>query len=371
MSDTSLMRYRVYCSEQEATTFPMDVLVEASYPAFCIISATAAASVALRQQYPVELLGDPSPPPVTPAVAGADQAVAKTQNRPPYLQVIRFQSPVRAEELQYVEATGCQLLTPIGSSTFVVRCPTKESLTQLKQLAGLAYVRDYVPEIQLNPDSFTGLNNTPALATIEAASASDSPAFKRSSANLALPGALVVSFFTGEDKTRAKRSLRRKKIGKLTDVGATTLVVDLSDSSQIANDLQAIITQPGLRSLQEQKLNRPFNNIARRLIAERVITDNPHGLGLTGHGEIVAVADSGLDTGDTNTIHLDFRGRVKHIRSFPIKPSASSQVQNPGADDGAADIYSGHGTHVAGSILGNGAKAKSLGVPEIQGVAPE
>jgi subtilisin family serine protease len=90
--------------------------------------------------------------------------------------------------------------------------------------------------------------------------------------------------------------------------------------------------------------------------------------GATGRGQVVAVADSGLDRGvDDATLHADFRGRVKFIRSWPINPSWAPFVKKPGADDGAADRFSGHGTHVAGLAVGSGAASGG----KFRGVAPE
>ena len=76
----------------------------------------------------------------------------------------------------------------------------------------------------------------------------------------------------------------------------------------------------------------------------------PHGL--TGAGQIITVADSGLDTGNTNTVMADFRGRVNLIRTVP------------GCNCYTNDIH-GHGTHVAGSLAGDGA----LSGGTIRGVA--
>ena len=63
--------------------------------------------------------------------------------------------------------------------------------------------------------------------------------------------------------------------------------------------------------------------------------------GLTGKGQIVGHADTGLDTGDLSTLHPDFQGRVLALIAR-------------GRPGDASDPH-GHGTHTAGSILGSGA----------------
>jgi PGF-pre-PGF domain-containing protein len=73
---------------------------------------------------------------------------------------------------------------------------------------------------------------------------------------------------------------------------------------------------------------------------------------LGGSGQVVAVADTGLDTGNTNTLHKDFQGRVNALYD---------------RYDGNPADQNGHGTHVAGSVLGNG----SLSEGKYKGMAPE
>jgi hypothetical protein len=70
-------------------------------------------------------------------------------------------------------------------------------------------------------------------------------------------------------------------------------------------------------------------------------------LGYDGSGVRVAVADSGLDSGDTNSMHPDLAGRVQAILAY-------------GLPDGA-DEHS-HGTHVAGIIAGNAATGEADGL---------
>ena len=62
--------------------------------------------------------------------------------------------------------------------------------------------------------------------------------------------------------------------------------------------------------------------------------------GLQGEGEIVAVADTGLDTGKLSTMHPDFRSHILELQAFGRKGDPSDP--------------DGHGTHTAGSVVGDG-----------------
>lgn len=94
----------------------------------------------------------------------------------------------------------------------------------------------------------------------------------------------------------------------------------------------------------------PFNDIADGIIKAGTIRTN---YSLSGDGQVVAVADTGLDRGkNDSTMHLDLQGRIKAI--FPL-----------GRINDASDPH-GHGTHVAGSILGTGARSNG----SFKGMAP-
>ncbi|MFZ5647010.1 MAG: S8 family serine peptidase, partial [Bacillota bacterium] len=81
--------------------------------------------------------------------------------------------------------------------------------------------------------------------------------------------------------------------------------------------------------------------------------------GLTGKGQVVAVADSGVDRGSLEDIHPDLasdpnkKPRIIMLKSWSGRPVADDPV--------------GHGTHMVGTIVGNG---KSSG-GKFKGVAPD
>jgi len=78
-------------------------------------------------------------------------------------------------------------------------------------------------------------------------------------------------------------------------------------------------------------------------LATRTVTQQ---LGFDGTGVTVCVADTGLDTGDTNTMHPDLFGRVVGFQHY-----------GNNITDGS-DGY-GHGTHCAGIVAGNAATGET------------
>lgn len=347
-------QYRIFCSKSEAQNLPSGATITQTYPAFVIVSSSVEVMTEIQTKYPVEELKLPKDPPDVPNVAGLPALFASSPKRGPYFYVVRFYLPVRQAWLDEIEAIGNKVCDVIGRFTLVVRCPDKRCLAKLYQLPTQPRITLFIPHLHISPEFWENSNGKSSLINCQF-----------------IPDILTASFFTQRERQRAKRNLQQRGLKNLTISGRADLMIDLIGRSDKAEALRLIAGQRGLRSLEEQALIQPNNNKARFIIGDGVVTSPKlERLGLTGEGEIVAVADSGLDTGDLTTIHPDFRGRVKSLRKMPIAPFWQARIES--ADDKeVSDRNEGHGTHLCGSILGNGTYARVLGLNPLEGVAPE
>lgn len=100
------------------------------------------------------------------------------------------------------------------------------------------------------------------------------------------------------------------------------------------------------------------NNFARQdlelLDADISGIDNKY----QGEGQVIAIADTGFDLGSVTDIHPAFKDRVLALISEGRKEMS-----------GKTNDFHGHGTHVAGSVLGDGESSTMGG--KIQGTAPK
>jgi len=116
--------------------------------------------------------------------------------------------------------------------------------------------------------------------------------------------------------------------------------------------LQALTEVDAVHHVEAVPKRKLFNNVARPIVNADV---SINGTTYQGGGEVVCVADTGFDTGSTGNVHPAFAGRVAALYALG-RPNK-------------ADDPDGHGTHVAGSVLGDGSSASMGGA--IQGTAPE
>jgi subtilisin family serine protease len=146
-----------------------------------------------------------------------------------------------------------------------------------------------------------------------------------------------------EDRPAVEAWLKAKGVA-IAGTSQRKLRIYLLESSPLLTEIPAL---QEVASFEEYVLPKTSNDNARRLLG--IDLPNPGlALGLEGAGQIVAIADTGLDQ-----THPDFAGRIVGIvaRGRPGDPSDPN----------------GHGTHVAGSVAGDGAASGG----QVRGTAPK
>ena len=124
--------------------------------------------------------------------------------------------------------------------------------------------------------------------------------------------------------------------------------VRLTVQEKYLDDLAAL---DQVRVIQEVPAVKLRNNVAHGILNANVVVN---GTTYQGDGEVVAVADTGFDKGSTTSPHPAFTGRVVKLYAL----GRTNKTDDP----------DGHGTHVCGSVLGDGTSATMGGA--IQGTAP-
>ena len=121
----------------------------------------------------------------------------------------------------------------------------------------------------------------------------------------------------------------------LTDMGLT--IVSAEDNRFIisasvedienTDKLQKIINLPYVRRIDPYAPNRSYNEVVEGITKVTIIRNNDH---LLGNDQVIAVADTGLDTGKNNqTMSADFRGRIVAIHARG-RPNDASDLNGHG-----------------------------------------
>ncbi len=364
---------KVFCSGPEQDRLADEIPVVERYPGFLLTRLPEAAAQALAARYPVEDITDQYRIRVGQRSIETDaprlDAGGRLRAHPAYKgekrltssahhYLVQFLGPIKQEWLDAVEQAGGQLRAPHAAFSYVVRAD-EDTIVRIAALPFVRWTGHLSHRDRVAPSVLAGVGRKPDEVGAEL------PRTR------VLPGVYSVAFFdsaTLEQATEAVTALGFEILE--ANPGARLMIVRVVDGRGGAKRIRDLSAVHGVQLIREQSLKRTSNDIAPRLMgAAQTMSDA--GLGLDGAGEIVAVCDTGLDTGDAASIHPDFRGRIAWVKSYPIKGFYASYIDNPGGNDGAADLETGHGTHVAGSVLGDGSASAGLSGTEgpIRGLA--
>ncbi|HIH42501.1 TPA: S8 family serine peptidase [Candidatus Woesearchaeota archaeon] len=251
-------------------------------------------------------------------------------NKNKKLYILQFADSIRDEWKQELEQKfSLNFNKYIPNNAFLLKI-RQNDLDAIAEYDFVNQIVEYKAEYKLSPeiDSNAGTNNnndanSPSSFSVE--SSSSSP----------VKNQYRVIVADGSDVDDVKLQLEQAGINSI--IASNDMILIDADSSE----LNSITNLPEVEWIEPQPIYKILNDNASVIIEAPTIWNTYN---LNGSGQIIAVADSGIDTGvDSNTtigdIHLDFDNRIGTIYN----------LYGSGAND-----TNGHGTHVSGSIVANG-----------------
>lgn len=251
--------------------------------------------------------------------------------------LLQFVGPVREEWKAAVRQAGVTLYGYVPDYAFLARGEAA-ALARARALPFVRWVGPYHPAYRLAPDLAAESLEAGGVQSLAVQTLPDAD-LEALAAQVIAWGGQVEARFAGEMSGYLKVDLPAARLGDLAALDGVTWI------------------EPSL----PQKL---FNDVGGGTIMKASTVRAS--LGLYGSGQVVAVADTGLDVGTTGAaMSDDFEGRIVDGRSL-CDPAMRTTW----------DDLNGHGTHVAGSVLGSGvlsgsAPASHQYANSFAGVAPE
>lgn len=234
--------------------------------------------------------------------------------------IIQFSSTPTEEQIRAIEKQGIELLKYVPEDSYIVRINKDTTVVsrELGQSKLVQWIGHYLPEYKidrrllktaLNPDARISVKImlVPRLTTIQKQSLMK-----------------ILDAIEGESPLKFGSIVNAKiKISRLKELSEHNAVLWIEPSP----------------------IMRLFDELSTKIVAG--VGGLPgslatvHQLGFDGRDVVVAVADSGLDTGEASTMHPDLYGRVDAFFYYGDLTDASDEHS--------------HGTHVTGIIAGNAA----------------
>lgn len=263
--------------------------------------------------------GSIEPPPKTSASAALKASAARAH----YL--LQFRGPVRPEWKSALRNLGIRLYDYIPDYAFIVGMTGAQARRALQ----LDYVR-WVEPLAARHRKDQSLDSVSSAA------------------------AQVIIHLFQDESFGAVRSFIEAAGGKIVEGGDSVYRAEVP-----ARIIERIAAMEEVKWIEEWVQPRVTNNVAAGIIGAEAVRTR---LGLYGAGQVIAIADTGLDTGQQATLSADFAGRL--LKAYAIR--------RPGD---WSDL-TGHGTHITGIATGSGVLSGSnpsghLYTGSFAGVAPE
>jgi serine protease AprX len=257
--------------------------------------------------------------------------------------LIQTKQPLDKKQKEELAGKGVVILEYVPENTYL--CYFKPiHLSDIRALPYIEWANVYMRGFKISPALATLPPGPQERNLLEMVARSELPTLARS------PKTVDIVLHANVDPTAVHDKVAAAARIDPADLKMSRHKARLTVQVQHLADLAAL---DEVRHLEEVVPYKLHNDIARRIL--RLDIGNPVvTLGFEGENQVVAVADTGFDVGSTTNVHPAFQGRVARLYAL-------------GRPNNANDP-NGHGTHVAGSVLGDGISTV-LGMA-IRGTAP-
>ena len=278
-------------------------------PVITLYTSAAPEPAPIRLKYATFQPSKGEKPEIPPGLSIAENA---SSNKGYFYYIVQFAGPVEESWKSDLAGLGVEILEYIPDFAFKVRMPSAIA-QQVKQMSQVAFVDFFQPAYKQSQD------------------------LQRTGVNL-----FKVRIERGADLSTVAQEITASGVQVLGLDGQSLLVA--ADSSQ----LDAVARVLDVAWIENFHMFEKHNETSAGTIMGAA---NAYALGYDGSTQIVAVADTGLGGGTPTTAHIAIpSSRITSIFNWPGINDSCWSITN----DGAIDVDSGHGTHVAVSVVGDG-----------------
>ena len=257
--------------------------------------------------------------------------------------LIQSKHPLDKAEKAELEGKGVVILEYVPDDTYMCEF-TSTNLNDIRALPYVAWANVYMREFKLTP-SLAGLPSEPRVRSLlEAAVVRPARTLSRS------PKLVDIVLHENVEPNTVRQKIAAATRTDPADLQLSAHKARLTVQARFLSDVAAL---DEVRHVEEVYPCKLHNDVARKIL--NIDSQNPGTLGFEGEGQVVAVADTGFDKGSTTDVHPAFAGRVMKLYALG-RPGKSNDPD-------------GHGTHVCGSVLGDG-HSTTLNT-NIRGTAPK
>ena len=244
--------------------------------------------------------------------------------------ILQFEGPVQEEWKEACRKQGVEFLDYLPDFAFIVRIPVKNK-AEVETLPHLRWLGIYQPAYRIEEGLY------PPRWALQTGSLPEGEEESKE---------IIVVLFPGVDAKNVISSIESRggEVKRRTETPRKTKLRIVLSPDQI----DSIARLSGVKWIEKAPVWTLYNDKAREIIRAETAWTAGETHSFYGSGQVVGVADTGLDRGSRNPADL--------LADFWAPGGSTSRVlaiSTTWSSGTGADTH-GHGTHVAGTILGNG-----------------